>query len=983
MDINQLASIMCGLDNYSEVFSYLSKHLGGVVRLDDGIVARTHKPLILLRDDNLPVEVDRIFYKPFDPKGNEVFVTITKLPENGQVLLNGQPVSLNQSIDPDDVPNLTYLSNDTPSDIESEFIEITVTNNLGETVTTDSQVLTLGGEPTTNTAPFFTNSPITFTFNNSNVSVPELMVSDGENNIEFIRFVELADEGRLIDASNADIQLNVEYPVSVLQELTYVPSGVSNATNYSLEVVDSGGLSGIGEIIPQYLTNTAPVFTNSPITFTFDNSNVSVPELMVSDGENNIEFIRFVEFADEGRLIDASNANIQLNVEYPVSILQELTYVPSGVSNTTNYSLEVVDSGGLSSTGTIVPQYSPTNTAPVFTDDFITVEFADTTVQIPLPEVIDPDGNERRLVVNTLPLEGELSFLKADGTTEIVTTVPQNVGVITGFRNGNRKLFYTPDPNGVETDIVIQLEAFDVEGLSDTVDVVLSKSVTEVIKCQKASFNLPDLLYNPLEPFINIAKSGIKLKFSGIDDVTPYTNELEYPTELPLDANGNPIPAQMQFMVSVRDQTKGGRYIVTYDGDVDLVYKVGANKIAAESVPGRDVVEYNASSNGFFVDVTRVNPADPFGNLAIVHEDYLTLYEAGEIWRPEFLEFVGQFANLRFMDWMNTNHSKTSTWADRTPIERRTYPKSVDGIPLEYLVDLSNKTNSNPWFTIPHLADETYIRNFAQYVKDNLNPDLIPYFEYSNETWNVSFDQTRWLIDQSNTFFDASVTGKHQQYEAYRIGLMFQYITDVYGTENRDKINLVIATQKGSKGREQKLLESPDLAPYGLDNLYQLADSLAITTYFGSGVGKDDYPTVQSWQADADGGISKLLASSDIELTELIDVTLPYFDQKSIDYGLELVAYEGGSHIVPDISWQNETGVSDLFENVHYTPEMGVFYDRIFEAWKNLTSAVRDGIFLFSLMGNHTKWGSWGHWRDYNDVTPRSESVLRYNVEDC
>ena len=70
--------------------------------------------------------------------------------------------------------------------------------------------------------------------------------------------------------------------------------------------------------------------------------------------------------------------------------------------------------------------------------------------------------------------------------------------------------------------------------------------------------------------------------------------------------------------------------------------------------------------------------------------------------------------------------------------------------PVEIMVELANLTDTNPWFTIPHQATDEYVQNFAQYVEDNLDPDLDIYVEYSNEVWNRLFEQSRWAGEQAS-----------------------------------------------------------------------------------------------------------------------------------------------------------------------------------------------------------------------------------------
>ena len=61
------------------------------------------------------------------------------------------------------------------------------------------------------------------------------------------------------------------------------------------------------------------------------------------------------------------------------------------------------------------------------------------------------------------------------------------------------------------------------------------------------------------------------------------------------------------------------------------------------------------------------------------------------------------------------------------------------GVPLEVMIRLANDTGTEPWFTIPHLADDGLIVRMAETIRDQLDPGLRAWIEFSNETWNWSF----------------------------------------------------------------------------------------------------------------------------------------------------------------------------------------------------------------------------------------------------
>ena len=61
---------------------------------------------------------------------------------------------------------------------------------------------------------------------------------------------------------------------------------------------------------------------------------------------------------------------------------------------------------------------------------------------------------------------------------------------------------------------------------------------------------------------------------------------------------------------------------------------------------------------------------------------------------------------------------------------------------------LANDLQADPWFTLPHLADDDLVRTYAEIVRDGLDPGLRAHVEFSNEIWNWQFAQAHWAEAQ-------------------------------------------------------------------------------------------------------------------------------------------------------------------------------------------------------------------------------------------
>ena len=53
------------------------------------------------------------------------------------------------------------------------------------------------------------------------------------------------------------------------------------------------------------------------------------------------------------------------------------------------------------------------------------------------------------------------------------------------------------------------------------------------------------------------------------------------------------------------------------------------------------------------------------------------------------------------------------------------------------------------WVNVPLMVDDDYITKFATLLKEQLDPSLVVYVEYSNEIWNYGFSQFSWNLNQA------------------------------------------------------------------------------------------------------------------------------------------------------------------------------------------------------------------------------------------
>ena len=269
----------------------------------------------------------------------------------------------------------------------------------------------------------------------------------------------------------------------------------------------------------------------------------------------------------------------------------------------------------------------------------------------------------------------------------------------------------------------------------------------------------------------------------------------------------------------------GGKYVVLYKGNGTLVYSSGATKNKSESSLGRDVLDVDANKGGIGLEITKTDPQNPLRDIRVLmpggscQGDSLSYCKSDkdcktscvsfeknyqkQIFNPVFLSRIKTYKVLRFMDWMETNHSEQAAWEQRPKASDAQW--SLHGAPVEIMLELANRLNADPWFCMPHKATNDYVSKFAQAVRSGLSTNLRPYVEYSNEVWNGIFSQAVYaqnqglLLKLSTTPWEA-----RSFYYAKRSVEVFDLWSKVY--QGSGEFTRVLASQSANQGITKKIL---------------------------------------------------------------------------------------------------------------------------------------------------------------------------------
>jgi hypothetical protein len=531
-----------------------------------------------------------------------------------------------------------------------------------------------------------------------------------------------------------------------------------------------------------------------------------------------------------------------------------------------------------------------------------------------------------------------------------------------------------------------------------TVSVTTPETTPTLSNAYRIGTNLNDISdYSPQIPFIDIFKASR----AWIPQSKSIWDTKEA-SSLDLDENGwvkslpaEEDPAKYTSVATLMNhglvggRYQGGQYVVLYEGEGTLSYEWDAKKDVKASSPGRDVINVNPSKQGILMKLLETDPnntGDYVRNIRVVPIQYENTYQS-EIFNPEFIKRVKDFDSYRFMDWMNTNNSSQKEWSDRPKAEDARY--SQYGVSVETMVKLANKTGNDPWFTMPHQATDEYVTNFASYVKENLNPNLKPYVEYTNEAWNGVFAQSNWIEKQSQGLVSYSNSNNNnglvKRINGYskRTTEIMQIWDEVYGADKEKVIGVMSAQAGNSYIAEQAL--SYDWTNQPKSNEEYGIDALAIAPYFGYYLGSAKYESaLTDWTKQSDGGLNKLFdeitkggvlkgGPKGGALQESFQAMQKHADIAEKE-GLQLLAYEGGQHLAGIGGVGNNTAIVNLFVAANRDPRMGEIYQDYFKKWFEI------GGDLFANFADITqpgKYGSWGVLESvYQTSSPKYDAVM-------
>ncbi len=414
-----------------------------------------------------------------------------------------------------------------------------------------------------------------------------------------------------------------------------------------------------------------------------------------------------------------------------------------------------------------------------------------------------------------------------------------------------------------------------------------------------------------------------------------------------------------------------GNYTVLYDGEGTIEYS--SNVRVVDSSTGRQVVlvdnspaDQEVQGGGVALYITSINAANPLRNIRFLIPG---ADGSGSIFNPVFLERVQPFRTLRFTPWMQglIPEAEPLRWADRAVVEDARW--SVKGVPLEVICALANELRADPWLNIGHAYSDADIRACAELANRLLDQNLKVYVEYSNEVWNGIFPAARYAREQGlarslgagGSIEDGACEAQVRFY-SLRSRQMFEQFEAVFPAA---RLVRVLATQSDYAWVSRTELDFPGTRAH--------VDVLATGAYFAYSLGA---PAEQARVRAMD--VNALM--SELETTTVPAVGAEFVRDAAIaaEYGLPLVAYEGGQHFQGFGGVENDRAINLLFDGVNRNPRMGARYEQLLQLWGRAGGRLFMNAYDCARYDENGRWGALEYISQPRSEAPKYDALMRW-----
>ena len=399
--------------------------------------------------------------------------------------------------------------------------------------------------------------------------------------------------------------------------------------------------------------------------------------------------------------------------------------------------------------------------------------------------------------------------------------------------------------------------------------------------------------------------------------------------QLPLTADGYPL-ASSSTAFNLTNYPDGD-YQFSYTGTATVAFsdigQLAGPVIVSGAVTTGTVIVNHQTGDGTLLamQVSSVDPTNPMDNFHLMMPGYGNGTTPEPMYTPAFLQALQPFSDIRFMGWEQINNSTLANWADRVG-PNSFITDGPEGVPYEDMSELCNEAQRDMWINIPVMATPQFVQSLAQLISADLDPNLNVYVEYGNENWNYGVTQISqvYAAALNNPLVTKSSSEEEMvaQQSAYEEVSDAQIFEQTFGSASARVRPIMAGFVDGSYYQQFELQFIQQT--YGSPSQFIYATAVAPYVSLPSG---DNVAGLTLNGVFAD--LNQYLMSSLVPALRS-DATVAQ------QYGLPLVAYEGGQSLVP--------GTNDLNFNVmqqaQNDPRMYHLYIALLNDWQQVGGAL-------------------------------------------
>jgi len=413
-------------------------------------------------------------------------------------------------------------------------------------------------------------------------------------------------------------------------------------------------------------------------------------------------------------------------------------------------------------------------------------------------------------------------------------------------------------------------------------------------------------------------------------------DENGYPLELPYEVTGTQAP-QIVFtfmLFTLVTEYPAGLYTMYYDGSGTFQF-TGDVTVVSQG-PGMIELQVGPHVYGIGMKILTSEADNHVRNIRMIMPGYATNY-TDEIFYSSFTDRLQVFDVLRFNDVARTQYNALTTWEQRSQSSYYTQCTQY-GVALEYLIELANLTHKEPWFSVPYGANDEYVQNMAELIRDNLDSELKVYLECFADGFSL----------------------RHAE--------VFNIFEQVLGGDER-LIEIVKSRSVLNAQSDMDRVDNLAYNPYGIT-----IEAIAVDAYFGESICNEIIADNEVDTITVDEILDRAEATIFGEFLQEIKA----YNALAEQYNVRLFAYEGGQHLVVN-------GNDDLFAKcteANRHPRMKDLYTYMFDVWFNNGG---DLLNLYSYVQNPWAGRNWGI-LEYQDQpieeAPKYQAIQEYGVTD-